>query len=768
MTSLELIVVTAGIALVMLRFAPAIADHLVPSLTGAYVVASDFCHWSVGRFRRIACLTCVSGVLAVIMAGNVYLFSLTGDLPDLDSVINYRPKQIGYFYDGRGGTLIEIADLYREPVSYAELPEIVRHATIAAEDKRYYTRLHTGIDFIALPRVIWKNWNGNTQGGSGITQQVTKNQFLKEELERERLDELLVDNFAFRQMERAIGTYWTNKLIRKTIEGKISVNLEPQMTDYFERSESAHGLWDLIVDGPRSRARLKMKNHLLEIYCNDIYLGRGAYGYPYASRKFFGKSIHEIELHEAALLASFIPFPGPYSSLPEDPVKREVKLWEMKGRRDMVLGRMYRAGFISETELTDALAEPVDIIEPRRGSKTVAPAAVNLALTEVKEMGIEHSLITSGFAHPHLTIDPAVQDAVNHGVEVGIENFKVRWPDAEVPQYAVIVLKNDTAEILGISGGRLEENVHNYADYNRATMAVRQPGSTFKGINALAAIINGVTPESIFDDKPYCINMGRGRGYHCVSNFDGRFKGSMNFREIIAQSRNTATLHMVDSLTDESKPDHKGIDEVIYTARLLGISTRLDRYTVTALGSNGVIPLEFANAYRAIASGITAKPHVVHRVTDERGNVLVEYTDLPRPLPVSPVHLRTVQELLRGTVLIPGGTGGALRNFHVPCAGKTGTSNDHKDAWFVCFTYGQDGITVLAWVGYDSFGRSLPHKGRPRATGGTAALPFVRGVLDGCYGENKPLGEPPAFPDSLERNIREYIYWTRTFPLSFQ
>jgi penicillin-binding protein 1A len=415
-----------------------------------------------------------------------------------------------------------------------------------------------------------------------------------------------------------------------------------------------------------------------------------------------------------------------------------------------------------------AMLEPVVLRTHMGGSKTSAPAAVNLALNEVKHLGIEHSLISSGFAHPYMTIDPDIQDAVNRGVQAGKENFNMRWPGVEMPQMAVVVLRNSDAAILGMYGGHLEDDVHNYSSYNRATMSVRQPGSTFKGIDALAAVRNGVTPDSIFEDRPYCINMGRGRRIHCVSNYDGTFKGPISVREIIAQSRNVPTLRMVDSLQDGSRSGHRGIDEVIATARMLGISTEMHRYSVSALGSDGVIPLEFANAYRAIASGISAKPYVVSQVTDERGNILTEHDVLTEPLPVSPSDLRIVQELLRGTIRLPGATGRSLRNFPVPCAGKTGTSNEHRDAWFVCFTYGSGGITVLAWVGYDEYLRELPHAGRPKATGGSAALPIVRTVLEGVYGENKPLGEPPRFPRALEASIENYIYWKHTFKNIFQ
>lgn len=763
--TVEMIVVLAIIALVMLRFAPPILEGLAPFVAAILNTVLDFTCWCVGRFSRVARLCLVIMVTVPILGLNVYLFGITSDLPDLEPLINYRPKQIGYFYDGKGTVVIKMADHYREPIEYSEMPVVVRQAIIAAEDGRFYTRLHSGVDPLAWPRVIYKNLTGaKLQGGSTISQQTTKGILMKRQMELERTDTLAVDNLFTREIAKRKGVLWTNRHVRKVMELKFSPYVERGLTDHFESTEVVIDPLDRIVDGRRNRARRKAKDHILGVYANEIYLGNGVYGFPYGARFYCGKSIHELEAHEAALLASFIPFPGPYASLrgTEDDLRKK------RGRRNKVLKRMHRRGFLTQSAMVSAMLEPVVLKKHTGGSKTSAPAAVNLALDEVKALGIAHEQITSGFAHPYMTIDPDIQDAVNRGVQAGMENFNNRWPGVEMPQMAVVILRNHDAAILGMYGGHLDNDVHNYSSYNRATMSVRQPGSTFKGIDALAAVQRGVTPSSVFDDRPYCINMGRGRKIHCVSNYDGSFRGMMNVREIIAQSRNVPTLRMIDSLKDDRRKGHRGIDEVIATARMLGLTTEMHRYSVSALGADGVIPLEFANAYRAIASGISAKPYIVSQITDERGNILAEHAVLTEPLPVSPRDLRTVQELLRGTIRLPGGTGRSLKNFHVPCAGKTGTSNEHRDAWFVCFTYGSKGITVLAWVGYDDFLRELPHEGRPKATGGSAALPIVRAVLDGVYGENKPLGEPPHFPRELEASIDNYVYWNYTFPKMFQ
>ncbi|HXV26847.1 MAG TPA: transglycosylase domain-containing protein [Candidatus Paceibacterota bacterium] len=698
--------------------------------------------WSFTGIRRtcvtVASLTAVLSALAL----NIFLFGSRADLPDIGSIINFRPPQIGYFYDGKGIVAMRMATSYREPVPFERVPDVVRQAIIAAEDRRFYD--HYGVDFRAWPRVIWRNATGQSrQGGSTVTQQLERNMFQEEALRAERGDELVTDNVLTRLLARHKGIPWTNRHVRKVFEVRYALHLERGLTEHFLQDEAADGWWDYLTDGPRRRARKRAKDHIFACYANLVYLGHGVYGVSYASRFYFGKPLEELQAHEAALLASFIPYPGPYASLDRSAENMVYK----KLRRDEVLRRMANNGYLTEDERWYQSIQPLVLPSPEGGGKTPAPAAINMALNEVKGLGIPHDLIVNGFAHPHMTVDLAVQSAVNRAAEAGRENFAKRWPKHEVPQMAVVVLRNSDAAVLGIYGGHYDDTVNNYSLYNRALTALRQPGSTFKAVDALAFAAEGVGPDDLLLDAPFPVSRGRGRGTHWISNYDNEFRGLMPLREVIAQSRNAPTIRMARQI---------GIPKVVAAARLLGITSPMDAYPTTALGSNSLTPLELTNAYRAIASGVSATPYIVTRVTDETGAVLVEHTPETAALPVSPEALFRTRVLLRGTVRLPRGTSRSLdsSSFGIPLACKTGTTNDHRDAWHICFN---DDITVGTWVGYDSNIPLPSNEPGGSATGATAALPVNREVFLGVYGENSPLGFPPRFPRAVEQDIDDYL-----------
>jgi penicillin-binding protein 1A len=196
-----------------------------------------------------------------------------------------------------------------------------------------------------------------------------------------------------------------------------------------------------------------------------------------------------------------------------------------------------------------------------------------------------------------------------------------------------------------------------------------------------------------------------------------------------------------------------GIDEVLETARLLGIHSRLDRYMATALGASGVTLLELANAYRAIASGTAAEPYVIDRITDPEGAALYERVDGTKTLPVAGAALELVQEGLRGVVRLPSGRALMLDRdaFPIPVMGKTGTTSDFRDALFVGSTYGPRGITVAVRVGYDD-NRPLGD----RETGARTALPIFREIMLRAY-DSGLLGAVPRFPDRIESGIDDYL-----------
>jgi membrane peptidoglycan carboxypeptidase len=225
-----------------------------------------------------------------------------------------------------------------------------------------------------------------------------------------------------------------------------------------------------------------------------------------------------------------------------------------------------------------------------------------------------------------------------------------------------------------------------------------------------------------------------------ISNYDGRFKGPIPIRQALAESRNAAAIWVSEQI---------GIDSVLRTSRSLGVRTPLERYPTTALGASEMNLLELANAYRTIASGILAEPYVIRNVVRDSGVVTAPAGRRPVPTSIQGAALSQIQEGLRGVVRLPTGTAHALasRGFPIAVMGKTGTTNEFRDAIFVGSTYGPDGITVAVRIGFDD-NRSLGS----RETGGRVALPVFQEVMIGVY-RDSIVGTAPAFPARMEARI---------------
>ena len=266
-----------------------------------------------------------------------------------------------------------------------------------------------------------------------------------------------------------------------------------------------------------------------------------------------------------------------------------------------------------------------------------------------------------------------------------------------------------------------------------------------KPIVYLAAFdLGGFTLETLVPDEPISVPNGIGKPPKWIANYDGQFKGLIPMRKALAESRNAVAIWLTGQI---------GIDSVLRTARQLGVQTRLERYPTTSLGASEVNLLELATAYRAIASGVVARPYVVREVRRGSGDAVPLGPRTPVPLAVDGRTLALIQEGLRGVVRMPTGTAHALtaRTFPIPVMGKTGTTNDFKDALFVGSTYGVDGITVAVRIGFDD-GRSLG----PRETGGRLALPVFREVMLRVHGD-RITGSAPPFPRGIEQRITEYL-----------
>ena len=673
-------------------------------------------------------------IVAAALIHHVY-FDRSG-LPDLDPFIRFEPPTTGRVYDARGKVLIELAGEYREVVSYDEVPVILRQAILAAEDKNFFT--HSGVEYRALPRVIQKTvvrsltewWKGDAgfrllfpQGGSTLTQQLVRGYFLQDLTSRETGGIIFSRDPVPRLLSTVLGVPATNKLLRKLEEARLALWLEEEMRRRY---------------GSRERA----KREIFARSASFHYLGNGRYGYAAASEYYFGKSIsgyRQEDAGKAALLAGITKSPRDYAPVSGDP--RPLR------RRNEILTLMVRNGNIPEDVAKRCQAEPVRVAAHSQ-NKTHAPAAIENVLDELKQHGgtrFGFEDLIQGRISVQSTLDERVQTIVNEALENGLALYERRHPRAKgLIQGSVVVLGNADAAILAEAGGRQVYKDRNtrYSDYNRVTASLRQPGSAWKPLVYLAAFHRGLDLATTVPDEPIEVPLGADGDVKWIANYDNLFKGPIPIRQALAESRNAVAVWITREI---------GLDEVIRTARELGIRTPLQPYIATALGASEVRLLELADAYRAMASGSLAEPHVIDRVTDASGEVLYKS---PRPgRKIGSDALSLIQEGLRGVIRLPEGTAHSLagRDFPIPVMGKTGTTSDFRDALFVGSTYGPEGITVAVRIGFDD-NRTLG----TTETGGRTALPIFREIMLRVYREQL-LGPAPRFPRKIEDGIDGYL-----------
>jgi penicillin-binding protein 1A len=701
------------------------------------------------RWRRIALVTGPPlAIVALLAAGLVQrAYFDRSRLPDLEPFIRFEPPTTGEVFDGRGRLLIQLAREYRRVVSYDEVPPIVRQAILAAEDKNFFS--HSGLEYGSLPRVIQKTaarflvgwWRGAKgdrlqfpQGGSTLTQQLVRGYFLKEVTSRENGLALSPGGPLPRLFSTAFGVPATKKLLRKLEEVRLTLWLEQEMRRRYGSAEQA-------------------KREIFARYASFVYLGNGRYGFAAASEYYFGKPLSSYtpeDAGKAALLAAISKSPRDYAPIARDP--RPLH------RRNQILALMARNGYIPEDLAKRSQAEPV-LVAARATVKTSAPAAIENIFDELNRhggsrFGVED--LFQGRISVRSTVDDRVQAIVNDALESGLALYETRHPRTKgLVQGSVVVLRNADAAILAEAGGRrvYGDRQTSYSDYNRVTGSLRQPGSAMKPLVYLAAFHQGLDLDTTVPDEPIGVAMGPDLPVKWIANYDDRFKGPIPMRQALAESRNAVAVWLTRQI---------GLDKVIRMARKLGIRTPLQPYIATALGASEVRLLELAGAYRAMASGFLADPHVIDTVTDASGAVLFEASraakDL-RSVGLSSADLALIQEGLRGVVRLPDGTAHSLDggSFPIPVMGKTGTTSDFRDALFVGSTYGPQGITVGVRVGFDD-NRSLG----ARETGGRTALPIFRDIMLRVYRE-KLVTPLPKFPADIEEGID--VYLARQSPL---
>ena len=710
--------------------------------------------WSNRKVRRLFWVAAVFATLPVLFAllALFYINFNRANLPDLDAFIRFEPPTIGHVYHANGQVLIELARERRKVIQYKDIPEVVRQAVLSAEDQNFFS--HSGVDYSVFLRVLAKtnlsailthskkSDGPDTresalifpQGGSTITQQLVRGYFLQKLTSTENANTPQHQGLVPRFLACFIGVPSTNKFLRKVEEMRLSLWLEKEMVKHYGSKHDA-------------------KEELFARYSSFIYLGNGRYGFAAASQYYFDKPLESFTANDAdkaALLAGITKSPGEYAPNAADvqkPMRRRNQILALMAANHFLSAETARRFQQSPIHIAVHVAEPIE-----------APAAAENVLEELKALSLQLGpaarldigigQLLEGHIQVYSTVDDRIQHIAKAALANGLNLYEKRHPrSVGLIQGSVVVLRNSDSAILAESGGRDVFKGLNarYSDYNRVTQSIRQPGSTMKPIVYLAAFRqNAFDLDTLVPDEPISLVAARNHPLKWISNFDGEFKGMIPARQALAESRNAVAIWIAREI---------GMDSVLRTAHDLGIRTKLQPYATTALGASEVSLLELANAYRVMASGILADPHVVDRIERPDGEVVYSYQRPCCGSNAAKFGLSLIQEGLRGVVRIPSGTAHALdsRAFPIPVMGKTGTTNDYRDALFVGSTYGPGGITVAVRIGFDD-NRTL---GR-QETGGRAALPVFREMMLKIYQEML-VGPPPPFPADMEKNIDAYL-----------
>jgi len=693
------------------------------------------------------------------LAGLYYY--LSQDLPRIDSLKDYRPAIVTSVFSDDGRKIGEFYEERRIVIPLSEMPKNLMDAFVAAEDSRF--REHSGIDILSIIRASLKNFKAGTivQGGSTITQQVTKSFLLTPE-----------------------RTYK-----RKIKEAILAYRIEKKFT----------------------------KDEILFLYLNQIYLGHGAYGVESASENYFGKHTKDLNLAECSMLAGLPQAPSRYS-----PFKFPDRA---KQRQIYVLNRMKEDGIITNLEATEAIDLKLDIkprknwfiervpcytehvrryVEDHYGKDTLynqglqIHTAVNIEFQKIGRNAVNKGLIEldrrTGYRGPLKNIPdfqienfctdisdkmgnkPLEKETIYQGVVLGIDdengttlvrvgNFHgiikiktmtwARKPDPKIARYenkikkpsqvfkpgdiilvkvlneifednkiefsleqepvaeaALLSIEAETGHVKTMIGGRDYRN----SQFNRAYQSRRQPGSAFKPIIYAAALDKGYTTASVIMDSPVVYEDTERDFIWKPKNYKKKFFGPTLFRQALVKSKNVITIKILQDI---------GIDYVIDYSRRLGITSDINRDLSIALGSSGVSLLELVNAYSVFSNlGYLIEPVFITKIFDRDGNLL-ETSKLIRKKVIDMNTAYIMTNIMESVV--KSGTGHRVKALNRPVAGKTGTTNNLFDAWFLGYT---PQYTTGVWVGLDQ--QAPLGKGE---TGSRAASPiwleFMKNILEG-------------------------------------
>lgn len=636
--------------------------------------------------------------LFIILASAGFLYFILSGMPPVYELEEYTPSLTSKLFDRNGKLIYEFSVEKRQMVPLEEIPVDIQNAVLSMEDRNFFN--HAGFSTKAILRALINDvvLGKAAQGGSTLTQQLSRGVFLTKE----------------------------KKIIRKIREIFLSVQIET----------------------------LFSKQEILKLYLNEIYLGEGAYGVKAAAKKYFDKDLSELTLGESALLVGIIPLPSRYNPFSNPEMA--------KTRRALVLNSMVETGYITPEEAAKAKKEPLPkrsqaaskpglyfieyvrrILEPKYGVETFWKGGLNIYSTiDIDKQEKAEEIMNAKLHEYDLKI------AQNLGIEVIEDNTPTeesleeedtpateQKEQEEYPQLqgAFYVRDVKSGAIRVMVGGRNYEE----SRFNRATQAKRQPGSSFKPFVWMAALEKGYTPSSLikdlemvfyFDGKNWRVfdeakdqyslklvsqpfMLSKNFDVWAPKNFGGRSSGFTTLRRALELSKNLAAINLIDAV---------GIENTISVARRAGITSALPKAPALALGVSVVTLEELTNAMSTFANGgIKTPSYAIDRVEDQYGRVLEEHIPYEKEA-FSPQNAFLLINMMKGVV--QRGTGGSARILNRPVAAKTGTSQSHRDTWFIAMT---PQLASGAWMGYDDDTAQETGKW----TGGGAVAPWASAIL---------------------------------------
>lgn len=506
-----------------------------------------------------------------------------------------------------------------------------------------------------------------------------------------------------------------------TITQLLVGNMHPDIIDRTDR-----GIGRKLREQAAAREMEKRysKTQILEAFLNQISFGNGWYGIEAASRHYFGKSASKLTLPEAATLAAMPKGPALY-----EPVKHPARV---RQRRNTVLALMAQQGYITPAQSRAAQNTPL-VTAPNYGMSAAAPYFVDVVKIQAQRAGVP---VAQGGYRIHTALDPALQTSAVISLIEGIAEVESRegyrhptavgkGRESAYLQGLVVAMDPGTGDVRALVGGR------NYSEsqFDRAVDGKRQPGSSFKPIVYAAAIADSIPPNAMVSDTAISIRMPNGSVYR-PDNSDHEFLGAMTLREALSRSRNVVAVQLGMEL---------GMDSVIALARRMGIEGAIEPYPSSAIGASVLQPLDLIASYTTFANlGTPVEPRFIHRIEDAAGKTV--YTAPVRMLPPA-LDARVafvVRDMMRDVV--ERGTASSIRRFlpaSVPVAGKTGTTNDNTDVWFIGLT---PDVVAGVWLGFDQ-----PKTISAGAAGGSFAAPVFGRMMSRYYASS-------AGRSSLERS----------------